>query len=399
MSETTSPNGSNAEFQHILESARKCIQVDELEAAEEQLQRARSLEPAEAPLYDVWADLELARGRFDEAARRMTQAWELEPTPQRGLRLARERSATVRLLFLRELNHQFPASVEVVVSLAREELAPGGFEAGDAASKALVNLCPGGSVELMAAMGQTLEGLAIDPEALAVFQPLVSAEITRRSALEQSEPEQREDLEATLDLEAAPPPAQAATPPPAPQAARPPTPPRPVEAEKAPPKPVAPSTATEERLRKAREYRERMESELRGGEPTERELAFERWGPFLCFPLPVILAVWTAFLGGHDWMLVTEMDILLLHITIPSASALTGIVIARLAGKTAGLLTFITTPVVSMMLAVVTLVLYHWLGPALELGLAQDQALLALTTGTGWAAGAFVGFKVALRER
>ena len=61
-------------------------------------------------------------------------------------------------------------------------LGPGGFDGGDRASRVLVD-CPGQSAELMEALLLVMEGLSADTEAMDVFTPLVSAEITRRCGL------------------------------------------------------------------------------------------------------------------------------------------------------------------------------------------------------------------------
>ncbi len=412
-----------ARFLHILNSAQACIRVGELDAAEEQLLRARALEPARADLYDVWAELEDHRARPEEACRRRRTAWELEPTPVRGLALADDLPADQTLEFLGHIVATFPESTPAVVALTRAELSRGGFEAGDAASGVLVRRCPGGSQELMAAMVQVIAGLDIDQEAMDIFQPLVSAEITRRHSVESGaldtssealpviQPEDEGDPFADLEVHRAPvePPPLAPPPPihvPEPTVEAPP----PV----APPT-IAPAAPTLAR-RSGEDTRDRMSSSARvihalpplppedekeaarakakAKAPAAWRIRLWPYAPLLALVPALALAFWVGFGDGYDWMIREDHDKLLLYATFPTVCFLVGIGIGAVFERQVEFKALIGGAVGSMVVSSVAFLLLHIIVGAMQPSILVESLMIFGTCVSVWGGLGAVGVKV-----
>ena len=390
-------------FKHILANAQKCIEIGELEAAEEQLMRARSLEPARAELYDVWALLERARGRFEEAERRLRTAWELEPSANRGLKLSEELSPDARLDQLRELWARFPDSVDLAVALTRAELAKGGFDAGDRASQVLVD-SPGGSRALMDALALVMEGISSDSEAMDIFSPLVAAEITRRTAVEATgELPGLEDLEEeTLDINTAEGPAPTVPPPkvdnPEPELSE-------ATVDSPEPSRFGPSRDEVERERWERIKKERLERARRAQAKRTREAEKEAWvrktwrtrlaevAPVAALLPSTAAAVWVSFLGGHGWMIDQELDSLLMYATLPTLAAFGGAGIGMLSGKQAGMSALVVAPVLGIAASSVAIVAYERAVAESLFSASADGFVLLAATGVTWGFAALAGLR------
>lgn len=399
MTEPKTVDAGIKRFQHILGNALKCIEIGELEAAEEQLMRARALEPARPELYDVWSRLERARGRFEEAARRLRTAWDLEPTAERGLKLSEELSPDARLERLRDLWRDFPSDPGVVVALTRAELAQGGFDAGDRASRVLVD-CPGGSAALMDALASAIEGLGGDTESMDVFTPLVSAEITRRTALEATgELPGLEDLEETVDQESL----ETASP-----AAPPPVENPPSELGEATIDQPAPShfgsdgrEIEEERWKSQR--RERLEkmkraqkSRAKAEEPWKRttwKTQLSTYAPLVALVPALLAAAWVAFLGGHEMLIRRELDGLLMYATMPTLAALSGAGVGSLLDRQAGMSALVVAPVLGIAASSVAIVAYERAVEDALISASADPVVLFAACAVTWGFAALAGLR------
>ena len=391
-------------FRHILENARKCIEIGELEAAEEQLMRARSLEPAQPDLYDVWATLERARGRFEEAERRLATAWDLEPNPSRGLKLAQELSPDARLHRLRDLWERFPNSEELAITLTRAELALSGFDAGDRASRVLVD-CPGGSTALMDALARVMEGGAGDEEAMAVFSPLVSAEITRRTAIEATGELPSLEEEETLDIntqEVSAPPAPANPPSELSEAT--------IDVASAPESPsrfgAVGEGVEEARWTKAKEERDKRRARIKKTRQERTKLkAEDAWvrktwrtrlgelGPLAALVPSTAAAAWVGFGGGYLWMVDQELESLLMYATMPTLAALGGSAVGSLSGKQAGMSALVVAPILGIVASTVATFAYERAVEDAVFSVSADPFVLFATAGVAWGFAALAGLR------
>ena len=164
----------------LVDAARKALDAGQPALAEDTLAKVRARFGESPDQLDLMAEICDQRGEAGQALTHYQRAWTLEPSAWRGLEIAQRLPADRQLDFLREVLTRFGDEERVVIALVRRELAEGGFDAGDTASSVLVDLVTGGPARLMDAMAKVLHGQDLESDAMMAFQPLVSAEITRR---------------------------------------------------------------------------------------------------------------------------------------------------------------------------------------------------------------------------
>ncbi len=277
-------------------------------------------------------------------------------------------------------------------------LGPGGFDGGDRASRVLVD-CPGQSAELMEALLLVMEGLSADTEAMDVFTPLVSAEITRRTALEGTG--ELPELEDTVD---AAPQASPDAPPPVEN-------PEPALGEATIDAPAeeksrfGPARDEVERKRWVRLRKERLAKAKQASGRRVKLEAEDAWirktwrtrlatfAPLVALAPSTGAAVWVAFLGGYQWMVAEDLDGLLLYATLPTLSALGGAVVGALVDRQAGLSALVIAPVLGISFSSVAIIGYERAVQDAMFSASMDPIVLFAAAGVTWGIAALAGLR------
>jgi hypothetical protein len=362
----------------LVDAARKALDAEQSDLAEDTLHKVRARFGESAQLHDVWTDLCDQKGERVQALDHSKRAWSLEPTPWRGLNVADRLPDSEALSFLRIVLSEFADEDRVVIAVVHAELAVGGFEAGDTASSVLVDLISGGSADLMEAMAKVLEGQDLDSDAMMAFQPLVSAEITRRVREERlADGEQVREVDdptndemvisATMSI-----------------------PPTDFEDEPV----MDDSTAALRQRAIAMADRQRIRSVQSADlEPWRRTV--EPWLPLVAAAPGLLLAIGFAFLGFRDTLVVSNSLPLVAWVTIPTVLSFLGTAAsARVRGAEVRISTVLIGPVISCVMCAGLL----GLG-----GIALEQVSnelvgrmgIFLLAAVGWGGSGLVGLKLA----
>ena len=133
-----------AEFRLCLESARRCLDIDDLDAAAEQLRQAKGLLPAEVELFDVRALYCKALGDTEGVRAALRTAYKLDPSARRGLVLAESLSPQPAFAQLQDVLVRHPRDRSVGFALATACIQLSGKE--HVAVEALVQVAPDAKV-------------------------------------------------------------------------------------------------------------------------------------------------------------------------------------------------------------------------------------------------------------
>lgn len=363
----------------LVAAAQKALDAEQTDLAEDTLRKVRARFGESAQLHDVWTDLCDLQGEPARALDHSKRAWSLEPTPWRGLNVAGRLADSEALSFLRIVLSEFADEDRVVIAVVHAELALGGFEAGDTASSVLVDLISGGSADLMEAMAKVLEGQDLDSDAMMAFQPLVSAEITRRVREERvADGEQVREVDDPTHEEMV-------------IAATMSIPPTEFEQDE---DVMDDSTAALRQRAIALGERQRSRSVQSADlEPWRRTV--EPWLPLMVAGPGLVLAIGFAFLGFRDTLLVSNTLPLVAWVTIPTVLAFLGIgASARVRGAEVRISTVLIGPVIS---CVVCAVLLGFGGVALQQVSHELVGRLGifLLAAIGWGGSGLLGLKLA----
>lgn len=359
----------------LVDAARKALDAGQPDLAEDTLAKVRARFGEAPELLDLLAEICELRGEDQQALTHFQRAWTLEPSAWRGLAIAERLPWERQLGFLGEVLSRFGDEERVVIALVRRELGEGGFDAGDTASSVLVDLVTGGSAELMDAMAKVLQGQDLESEAMMAFQPLVSADITRRvreerraagEELREDETADEMNIAATLSI----PPIDA------------------FDEEVG-------DASTEELRERARRMLDQQGQ--RQVQTADRELwrrSVDPWLDWLVALPGVLLAFGFAFLGFRDTLLASNSLPLVAWVTIPTVLSFIGIAAAaRVRRVEIQVRSVLLAPIASCLVAAAFLGLGGILVGDLDAGLVGHLGTFGLA-GLSWGAAGAVGLRL-----
>lgn len=187
-----------AEFNLCVRSARKCLEIDEVEAAAQQLDQAAALLPAEPDLYEVRALLAERRGDYGAAVSAREKAFRLSGTLAHGLAYVGVLSPDAAGPVLDQLAARHPKHRVVVVAHVANRLLRGAYASPEACVDAL--MVTASTADELKGVMEALQGQAGGG---ARWEPIACALRARIGALSADEGRRAQEQEASRKRAAA----------------------------------------------------------------------------------------------------------------------------------------------------------------------------------------------------